>query len=88
MRVAALDRIELRPQNLGLEAQRRHGGVLALASAAALDGQVECVLRIAGGLHQPRAEVLQPRRVDPVVVPFQRLQPDADCGWPEQLRER
>ena len=68
MRVAAFDRLELRPQQLGLEAQRRDGGVLLLAGAAAIDDEVERVLRVAWGLHEPRPEVLQARGVDPRVV--------------------
>ena len=86
--VAAVDGVELRPEHLGLEFQRRHRGVLLLARAAALDDEVERVLRVARRLHEPRPEVVEAGRVDPRVVALQCLEPHPDRGRPEQLGER
>ena len=88
LRVAVLDGVELDPQHLGLEAQRRDGGVLLLGRAAALDGEVERVLRVARRLHEPGAEVLEPGGVDPPVVALERVEPHADRVGPEELGER
>ena len=43
LRVSALDGVELRPQHLGLEPERRDGGFLVLARPAALHREVERV---------------------------------------------
>src|ERR1700748_1988102 len=88
MRVTALDRIELRPQNLGLEFQRRDRGILLIARAAAVDDQLKRVLRVAGRLHEAGPEVLEAGGVDPVVVALERLESYSDRGRAEQLRER
>jgi len=88
MGVAALDRVELSPQHLGLEAQRRHGGVLLLARPATLDHELERVLGVARGVHEPGTEVLEPGGVDPLVVTLERREPHPDRGRPEQLGER
>ena len=55
--------------------------------AAALDHEIERVLRVPGRLHQSRAEVLEARGVDPGVMGLQRLEPDPDRGRPEELGE-
>ena len=88
MRIAAVDGVELRPQHLGLEAQRRDRRVLLLGRPAALDGEIERVLRVARRQHEPGAEVLEPRGIDPWVVALERLEPHADRARPEQLGER
>ena len=62
--------------------------VLLLGRAAALDGEVERVLRVARRLNQPRAEVVQAGGVDPRVVALERVEPHADRAGPEELGER
>src|SRR5919204_142807 len=88
LRAPALDRVELGPEHLGLEPERRHGALLLLARRAALDDEVERVLRIARRLHQAAAEVLEPGRIDPRVVRLERREPDADRVGAEELGER
>src|SRR6185312_13860875 len=87
-RVAAVDRVELRPEQVALEGERRHRALLVGAGAAALQRHPERVLGVAGGERQPRAEVLEPGRVDPRVVLLERRDPHLDRPRPEQLGER
>ena len=86
--VAPLDGIELGPQHLGLEPQCRDRSLLLLTRPAARDRQPERVVRITRRLHQSRAEVLEPRRVDPSVVAFECRKAHADGRRPKQFGER
>src|SRR2546428_9309017 len=87
-RVPALDRLELCPEQVALELERLDRTRLLFPRSAALDDEIQRVLRVAWRLLQPLAEVLEPGGVKPRVVPLERLEPYADCSGPAKLGER
>ena len=83
-----VQRVKLSPQQVAFESQRSDGPLLLFSTATIGVYQLHPMLAVAGGQRRPDAEVLQGRRIDPLVVFLERCQPFGHQIGGKQLGQR